>query len=171
MREHPAPAAVLLARARADRVQAGGELQFGGGVLDRARLGQDEARVVGLGRPGKAELAADLEQLVVVLAVAGVAGGRDGLARAGAVAAAGRGQPAEQVQLRRALAVGEEAEPAAGKVGALLRVPAPVSGVGRAQPQPGHQRAVVDARGVGPAGPGQLGGLPRVAEVDGGRGH
>src|SRR5690349_24789916 len=104
-----------------------------GGGLDRARLGQDEARVVGLGRPGEAELAADLEQLVVVLAVPGVAGGRDGLARAGGVAAAGRGQPAEQVQLRRALAVGEEAEPAAGQVGALLRVPAPVGGVGRAQ--------------------------------------
>ena len=107
----------------------------------------------------------------MVRAVPGVARGRDGLARARDVAAAGRGQPAEQMQLGRALAVGQEAQPAAGQVGRCFRVPAPVSGVGRAQPQPGHQRAVVDDRGVGPAGPGQLAGRLRVAEVDGGRGH
>ena len=41
-------------------------------------------------------------------------------------------------RLRRALAVGEEAEPAAGQVRRGFRVPAPVGGVGGAQPQPGH---------------------------------
>src|SRR6266704_6837371 len=47
-----------------------GALELGDRVA-RGRLGQDEARVVGLGSPGEAELPADLQQLVAVVAVPG----------------------------------------------------------------------------------------------------
>ena len=116
VREHLALAAVVLARARPGRIQPDRALKLGDRLVDgcpiaggtaAGRLGHDEARVVGLGGPGEAELAADLEQLIGVLAVPGVARGRDRLVRARGVAEAGRSQPAEQVQLRRVLAVGE----------------------------------------------------------------
>src|SRR5262249_21145634 len=115
----------------------------GGGEFDQGGAG--EVVVTGA---AEAELAADVEQLVGLFAIAGFVGGGDRVAGGVGVAELGGRLGTEQVQRCGVLAVGEVVQ-AAGRQGTAFAVPAlPVCVRGELEAQACHERAVVDHCGV-----------------------
>ena len=104
-----------------------------------------------LGRTGEAELAADLQQVVVVLSFPGLGRGDDRLLGCCRVAQARSRSAVLQVQLGRIRSVGEVTQPTLRQVPALAGS-LPVGDACQLYPHVGHQRPVINGRGVGPSG-------------------
>ena len=115
--------------------------------------------------------AADIQQVVVVVAVAGLVRVADGLASGIGIAQAARCPRVVDVQAGSPLADGEVLEPAESQIPALFEPAAIVRVDRKLTTQVGHQRPVVDRVGVGKAGPVQLLGRVRVTELVGRDGH
>ena len=170
--QHAQLEAVVLAFLRPGLIQLRRVFELGDRVaLGAGDLQEGRASQVGLARPGEPELAAELQQVILVPPVAGVAGLADRVAGHVGIAHSGRCPAVLEVKLRGVRAGVQVTQAASGKVAGLPGTVMPVRDSGEISPELGHERLVVDRDRVRPPGADQLLGRVRVTEVIGGRRH
>jgi hypothetical protein len=108
-----------------------------------------------LGRTGEAELAADLQQVVVVPSFPGLGRGDDRLLGRCRVSQARSGSAVAEVQKGRIRPVGEITQPTQRQIPALTGA-SPIGDACQFYPHVRHQRPVINDRGIGPTGAEEL---------------
>ncbi len=164
--------AVVFAGFGALGVEVDGLVEVGDGFgVGGGELGGGGAGEVVVAGAGEAELAADVQEVVGVVEVAGLGGLRD-LGHGGVgVAEAGGGAGAHDVELGGVGSGGQVVQAGPGEVEAASRVAGPQGDDGEVEAELGDEGAVVDGEGVGESGAGEFFGGGGVAEAFGGVGH